>query len=84
MIRRRHFGRERYDPALEKLDADQVRLYGFDLAGMAWCFRCDEQVSVAKVMANSDGDWCPTLGCDGGGFGIDLYPDPWWAKERQG
>jgi len=63
---------------MPKLAAQDVKEFGFDFGGNCYCLHCDERVSVRDVMKNPAGDWCPTKGCDGGGFGIDLYPDPWW------
>jgi hypothetical protein len=65
-----------------KMDAAQLREWGFDLAGVCYCMHCDLAVSVSAVMANPRGDFCPTEGCDGGGFGVDLDPTPWWRGER--
>jgi hypothetical protein len=45
----------------------------------AWCLHCGQEIDVAAVLDNPRGDFCPTPGCDGGGWGVDLYPDRWWG-----
>lgn len=51
---------------------------GFDIDGEAFCLHCNEEILVSEVLEDETGDWCPMAECDGGGWGIDLYPEPWW------
>jgi hypothetical protein len=58
------------------MDGRTLWEWGFDLTGKCWCLHCGELVSVRAVMDNARGDWCPTPGCNGGGFAVDLWPGP--------
>ncbi len=53
---------------------------GLKRGDKAWCLHCGKNIEVSAVLDNPLGDWCPTLGCDGSGWGVDLFAEKWWAK----
>ena len=68
----------------EKMDEIELyKAYGLRRGGVCYCLHCDRCVSVSEVLDNSKGDFCPTPTCDGGGWGIDLYPHPWWRGQKR-
>lgn len=60
-----------HEPELEEM-------MGLKRGMKAWCLHCEREIEVGAVLDNPNGDWCPTPGCDGAGWGFDLYPEPWW------
>jgi hypothetical protein len=58
--------------------------YGLRRGDRAWCLHCDREIDVSAVLDNPEGDLCPTPGCDGAGWGVDLDAEPWWHDDTQG
>jgi hypothetical protein len=59
---------------------------------MVYCMHCGKEY-ISSQMAPPDGPrtpsmlagfwWCPTPGCDAGGFGLDVFPvDPDWKDPK--
>lgn len=68
---------------LPKLSLRELKDWDYDIIGTAFCLRCDSEFEVKEVVENPRGDWCPTEGCDGGGWGVDLFAEPWWRSREQ-
>ena len=65
---------------LPKLNESELfEKLGIKRGGTAYCLHCDRTIEIAAVLDNPLGDLCPFLDCDGGGWGIDLYGEKWWA-----
>jgi hypothetical protein len=52
--------------------------WGLRRGDKAYCLHCEREIEVSAVLDDLTGDWCPTPGCDGGGWGIDLFAEKWW------
>lgn len=76
---------------MPKLNGMQLQLHcsesGWPILGRgdrASCLHCDREISVDAVLDNPMGDWCPTEKCNGAGWGIDLWHEPWWREDGPG
>ena len=68
---------------VQKMTKREVREWGYDVEGVAYCLHCDQEIKVIDVVENPRGDWCPTPGCSGALWGKDLFPDPWWREKEK-
>lgn len=62
------------DQRRPKVTAEELAGDGILPGDMVRCIHCDKEFPVSAVLANCCGDYCPTAGCDGGGWWWDLWP----------
>ena len=63
-----------------RLTEDELKIdFNLGRGDKAFCLHCSEEIDVSDVLDNPKGDWCVTDGCDGGGWGIDLFAKKWWS-----